>query len=200
MMTAMTESRQGRFSGSASDLELLARVASAEPEALAELYERYGVQLLAYLRRLAGGDQGLAEEALQETFLAVWRSADSYQERSAVRTWIYAIARNQALSQLRRHRPELVVLEDSVERELADSAPGPERQALARSELAEIGAVLERINPVYREVLGLVFVDELTYPEVAEVLDVSVGTVKSRVFHARAALTRALDGRTDADA
>lgn len=200
MMTAMTESRQGRFSGSASDLELLARVASAEPEALAELYERYGVQLLAYLRRLAGGDQGLAEEALQETFLAVWRSADSYQERSAVRTWIYAIARNQALSQLRRHRPELVVLEDSVERELADSAPGPERQALARSELAEIGAVLERINPVYREVLGLVFVDELTYPEVAEVLDVSVGTVKSRVFHARAALTRALDGRADADA
>jgi RNA polymerase sigma-70 factor (ECF subfamily) len=77
------------------DTAILARVSEGDAGALTELYERYGEPLFAFLYRLAG-DKGTAEEILQDTLLAVWRSARSFQGRSKVSTWLFGVARRQA--------------------------------------------------------------------------------------------------------
>ncbi|MCA2187767.1 RNA polymerase sigma factor [Nonomuraea cavernae] len=87
-----------------ADACVLARVADGDTAALAELYERYGEPLFAFLFRLAG-DRGTAEEILQDTMLAVWRSAGTFQRRSSASTWLFGVARRQAHNRLRLATP-----------------------------------------------------------------------------------------------
>jgi RNA polymerase sigma-70 factor (ECF subfamily) len=172
------------------DVLLLARVAAGDRVALAALYERHRRPLFAYLVTLLG-ERALAEEALQDTLLAVWRSAAGFQGRSRVSTWLFGIARRQALSRLRRRRPVLAA-DDERLAGVADPGPGPEAQAVARLEGERVVAAVARLSPVHREVLVLSFWHGLTQPELVEVLGVPVGTVKSRLSNARKALLRTL--------
>src|SRR5699024_6421996 len=107
--------------------------------ALATLYERHGQGLFGYLLRLAG-DRGTAEEILQDTLLAAWRSAGEFAGRSAVRTWLFGIGRRQAHNRLRGKRLEWVNLAEAPE--VAATAPGPEAATLAGAEQAEIAAAM----------------------------------------------------------
>lgn len=174
----------------AVDARRVARVAAGERAALGELYDVHGRALFAYLCSLLG-DSAAAEEALQDTLLAAWRGAARFQGRSRVSTWLFGIAHRQALTRLRRQRVETV--DDALLSGLADPAPGPEEWALARLRDAELGVLVARLSPVLREVLILSFWQGLTQPELAEVLEVPVGTVKSRLSNARKALRRLLE-------
>lgn len=87
-----------------TDLRLLRLVATGDDHAFEQLYTRHAHALLAYAEGLLR-DRGAAEEALQETFIAVWRSAGSYEGRSTVRTWLYGICRRQALKRMNGGRP-----------------------------------------------------------------------------------------------
>src|SRR5699024_1527525 len=174
------------------DTELVATMAGGDGAALATLYERHGQGLFGYLLRLAG-DRGTAEEILQDTLLAAWRSAGEFAGRSAVRTWLFGIGRRQAHNRLRGKRLEWVNLAEAPE--VAATAPGPEAATLAGAEQAEIAAAMERISPLHAEVLGLVFVEGMAYAEIGTVLDIPVGTVKSRVSHAKTALAAELKER-----
>lgn len=167
------------------DAELLGRVADGDRDALAGLYDRHRSALSVFLVRMVG-DRALAEEALQDTLLAVWRGADGFEGRSSVRTWLYGIARRQAYTRLRRRGPQLVTLDPDAA--LADPAPTPEQVAVARADLAQLMALIGLLAPVHREALLLFFVDDLSYAEMAQVLEVPVGTVKSRLSNARRAL------------
>jgi RNA polymerase sigma-70 factor (ECF subfamily) len=171
------------------DEELLARVADGAADALAELYRRHASGLFGFLVRLCG-DRGTAEEVLQDTLLAVWRSAAGYQRRAAPRTWLYGVARRQAHNRLRTARPDQVSW-DGVPDPPATAA-GPEETALARAEAAEVSRALATLPLPQREILVLTFLDDLTQSEVAAVLGIPVGTVKSRLHHARRSLARAL--------
>lgn len=187
MMTTMT-----RLPGVAprDDAELLALVAGGDRHALAVLSERYGRPLFAYLSTLLADRSG-AEETLQDTLLAVWRGAGTFQGRSAVSTWLFGIARRQAHTRLRRYRPELV--DDQRLAEVADDADGPETLALARRRAEVLQAAVGRLRPLHREVLVLTFWQGLSQAELSQVLDVPVGTVKSRLSNARSALRRLLE-------
>jgi len=176
----------------ADDAGLIADMARGDGAALATLYDRHGQGLFGYLLRLAG-DRGTAEEILQDTLLAAWRSAGEFAGRSAVRTWLFGIGRRQAHNRLRGKRLEWVNLAEAPE--VAATAPGPEAATLAGAEQAEIAAAMERISPLHAEVLGLVFVEGMAYAEIGTVLDIPVGTVKSRVSHAKTALAAELKER-----
>lgn len=167
------------------DAVLVTRMAAGDGTALTAVYERHGAALLGYLLRLAG-DRGDAEEILQDTLLGAWRSAARFEGRSSVRTWLFGIGRRQAYNRLRGRRVKWVDLSEATDVPSAD--PGPEAAALVRAEQAEIAAAMSRLRPLHTEVLGLAFINELSYAEIAAVLEVPVGTVKSRLSHAKAAL------------
>jgi RNA polymerase sigma factor (sigma-70 family) len=176
-------------SGSEPDEVLLGRVGRGDAGALTVLYQRHADGLFWFLLRLAG-DRMLAEEILQDTLLAVWRSAAGFAGRSQVRTWLYGVARRQAHNRLRVARPVEAGLDEVAE--LSAVEPGPEELALASVERERVLAAIDRLSLVHREVVLLTFVGELSQVEIAEVVGVPVGTVKSRLHNARAALVRQL--------
>jgi RNA polymerase sigma-70 factor (ECF subfamily) len=174
------------------DLALLSRIATGEQEAIEELYRRHSRLLLGQIRFMVG-QPALAEEILQDTMLAVWRGARSFRGGSRVRTWLLAIARRQARDRMRRQR--LLPLADAELAQRPSPNPGPEAVAVERAEARRMVGALGTLTPAHREVLGLVFGADLSLAEVARVLAVPPGTVKSRLHAARAALGRTMNAK-----
>ncbi|GAA3087812.1 RNA polymerase sigma factor [Streptosporangium carneum] len=172
--------RWERAWGRGEDARVLARVADGDARALGELYERHAAPLFGFLHRLAG-DRGTAEEILQDTLLAVWRSAATYEGRSSVTTWLFGVARRQAHNRLRGISPPAAA--EPYER--ADTVPGPEELAVGAD---RVQGALVRLPLAQREVVVLAFLNDLGHQEIAEILGIPVGTVKSRLHHARATL------------
>ncbi|TDC97338.1 RNA polymerase sigma factor [Nonomuraea deserti] len=166
------------------DARVLARVADGDAAALTELYERYAGPLFTFLFRMAG-DRGTAEEILQDTLLAVWRSAGTFQSRSRVSTWLFGVARRQAHNRLRGTPPPPA----AEPYEQADRVPGPEELAVGGDWLQ---AALARLPRAQREVVVLSYLADLPHQDIAEVLGIPVGTVKSRLHLARTSLKEAL--------
>jgi RNA polymerase sigma factor (sigma-70 family) len=174
------------------DAALLATFARGDRDAVQALYARFGRPLFAYVKGLVR-DDGLAEEIVQDTFVAAWRGSGSYEGRSSVSSWLFGIARRQARDRMRRVRLEMEPLERLEE--LPAGNPGPEAAALAAASRAELACALERVSAADREVLVLAFAHELSGPEIADVLGIPAGTVKSRLFNARRRLRVQLAGR-----
>lgn len=170
-----------------SDAALLALVARGDSAALTRLYETHGGRLYGFLLRLAN-DPMTAEEILQDTMLAVWRSAGTFAGGSRVTTWLFGVARRQAYNRL-RGTPGPAPAEPL---DRPDPAPGPDDLAIAAAGGTPVAAAIGRLPDHHREVIALVFVAGLPLAEVAEILGVPVGTIKSRLHHARAALARML--------
>jgi RNA polymerase sigma-70 factor (ECF subfamily) len=176
-------------SGVSADTELARRLARGDMAAVEALYARFGKALFAYVRSL-GPDDGMAEEIVQDTFVAAWRGAARFEGRSTLSSWLFGIARRQARDRMRGTVPAFEPAE------VLESAPdpdlGPEAQALAAASRDAIRRAIARIPDADREVLLLTFAHDLSGPEVAEVLGIPAGTVKSRLFHARRRLREQL--------
>ena len=179
-----------RRDSACDDAELLRRISRGDEDAMAAFYREHGKVVLAQVV-LVTGERVLAEEIVQDTMLAVWRGAASFRGESSVRSWVIAIARRQTRDRLRRRR--LRVVDDAFLADQPGSNPGPEVMALDRAELAEVKGAIQRLAPAHRELLGLVFGSGLSLPEVAGVLRIPAGTVKSRLSAARTALNRILN-------
>lgn len=176
---------------------LIARIAEGDRAALAELYARMGRPLLGYLLQLTP-DRELAEELLQDTLLAIWTAAGTFAARSPARTWLFGIARRQAHNTLRRRGLPLAAQDEGDGLALlADPAQGPEDLALARAGGAEMAAALARLAVAHREILLLAVVHGLPQQELAELLGVPLGTVKSRLHTAKRALRALLAADAD---
>lgn len=167
-----------------SDDELVARIASGDRGAFDVLYRRYSRRLLGYLLRQVGR-RTLAEEVLNDVMMAVWNGASSYEGRSRASTWIFGIARRQALSALGRRRCE-------VSGDERPETGAPDRRSAGLALRDALGRALRRLSDEHREVVELTFVHEFTYAEIAEIVGCPLGTVKTRMFHARRQLRRIL--------
>ncbi len=172
------------------DAALLRRIGQGDEDAMAAFYRAHGRVVLAQVL-LVVGERALAEEIVQDAMLAVWREAGSFRGQSSARSWVIAIARRQTRDRLRGRRLRLV--DDAFLADQPGAGPGPEVTALDRAELAEVRGAIRELAPAHREVLGLAFGSGLSLPEVAGVLEIPVGTVKSRLTAARTALSRILN-------
>lgn len=167
-----------------TDEALLLRIHHGHRDSVGRLYRRHGPSILALLTRIFD-DYQLAEEALQDTFLAVWNGA-RFDGRSQVRTWLVAIAIRHAGSKRRRRRAAV----GTRPRDLASTDPSPEDAVVAGLDVDRLVKDLSELTRYQREVVLLAFAEQLTHPEIAEILGVRIGTVKSRLHGAKKALMR----------
>ncbi|HKS69688.1 MAG TPA: RNA polymerase sigma factor [Ktedonobacterales bacterium] len=179
------------------DRLLLARIATGDEDALHELYQGYAPRLTRYLWHQLDGDQHAVEEALQEEFIAVWRSAAGFRGEAKVATWVYQIAHNAASSARRRQLRQAVqwqvpIPEPDEATEGGEALPACDDAVLDRLVLAD---ALRQLSEKHREVLQLIAAEGFSLDEAARMLDIPSGTVKSRLSYARRALLRALSAR-----
>ncbi|MDQ4078496.1 MAG: sigma-70 family RNA polymerase sigma factor [Chloroflexota bacterium] len=170
---------------SESDVGLVARVAAGDEEALFELHRQY-VNLVFSMALRVLSSPAEAEEITQEVFLTIWRRAESYDPaRGSVATWLLTISRRRAIDRLRRRnrRPPVTEFLERVGEEAA--APAPPLHVDLREALLSLPAR-------QRAIIELIYFGGYTYREVAEALELPLGTVKSRVRLAMEKLRRAL--------
>ena len=148
-------------------------------------------------------DPSDAGDIVQEVFLKVFRNVHTFRAQSSLRTWIYRIAVNEAHNRRRwifRHKHNEVGLEDSPDPEthrecqMAVDDPSPFDSTLNHEKHALIAQALTRINPCFREAVVLRDIEDLNYEEISEILNISIGTVKSRITRGREALRQQLSG------
>jgi RNA polymerase sigma-70 factor, ECF subfamily len=171
-----------------NDSRLIERVGHGDRDAFDQLYRRFARPVLAMAVRQLG-DNGRAEDAAQETFAAVWRSARSYRsERGSASAWLYAVARHAIIDRARQKREQPAEIPD----EASGSAGPPERAE--DSWLAwRIHSALEQLPERERVVIELAYWRGLSQTEIASYLDVPLGTVKTRTRTGLARLAGLLD-------
>lgn len=172
------------------ELALLDRVRRGDRGAFEALYRRFQRPLAAYLLRLTGRPDAV-DELVDDTLLVVWKQADRFDGRSRLSTWIFGIAYKKALKHLERRRREAGRTGEADGEPVAPE-DGPERLHVRRELARQVAAALDRLSAEQRGVVVLTYYHGLSYPEIAEVMDCPVGTVKTRMFHARRKLAHLL--------
>lgn len=192
-------------SGPGEDCRLVEALRAGSESAYELLLARFQQPVYNMALRLLN-DPSDAADVVQEVFLKVFRNVDGFRGQSSLKTWIYRITVNEAHNQRRwfyRHRRREVGLEDEAEnsRPAAEVIPDNGRTPFdhvfdhEKQELLE--AALASINPTFRESVVLRDIADLSYDEIAEVLQLSLGTVKSRILRGREALRQELEGRLE---
>lgn len=183
------------------DLELAQRHSRGDLRAFDEVYSRYAAMVFNLALRLSGdGDE--AADLTQEIFLRVFRHLDSFSGRSALKTWIFRVALNHCRERLSRFRPLTLPIGDESDgagvasgAHLADPRRGPEELAVAADLGRQVAHALALLPAPFREAVVLRDLQGLSYQEIAAVLGVRVGTVRSRIARGREQLRHLLDRR-----
>ena len=187
-----------------SDEEILERLRSGERELFGALVRKYERELFGYLRRYLG-DEDLAADVFQNTFVQVFVKISQYQPGRPARPWLYAIATNQAIDALRRRNRRVDGKTDPVltgDGSSDDNArplfeilhakdPGPVQQAESAELRQLVRDAVDQLPDLLRQVVVLAYFQGLRYQEIADTLDIPLGTVKSRLHAALAKLTEA---------
>jgi RNA polymerase sigma-70 factor, ECF subfamily len=163
------------------DLELIHRSQAGDTEAFGELVTKYRARVYTMIYGMVRNEND-AWDLAQEGFLKAWRSIHQFESRSSFYTWLYSLTVNLALDSLRRKgRRVEVELDDAI----PCSLPGP-RANFRRTEIGQhINAALAQLSPQHRAVIVLKEVKDLQYQEIADILNLSIGTVMSRLFYGR---------------
>ncbi len=185
-----------------TDKSLIDAHLEGDTTAFGEIVRRYGDSLLGYLIRMTGSIEQ-AEDLFQETFKRVHEKAETFRG-SRIKSWLFAIATNVAIDGFRRGKRLQVTslnqkldCDDDEGRELiavalADNSYGPSQKAIMTERKEQVRQVLELLPAKQRATLVLAYFQQLTYPEVAHVLDCSVGTVKTQMYRALKTLAQRL--------
>ena len=175
--------------------KIIERVLAGDNDAFGELVERYQTKVYNLALRMTGNEVD-AEDMAQETFLRAWRSLPAFQFESAFSTWLFRLTHNICIDHLRaqKRRPavSLTVAEDegeeTVQLDVPDPSPGPEAAAILAEDHALLAAAMAQLPADYREILTLRAINDLSYSQIAEILHLQEGTVKSRLSRARTQL------------
>ena len=173
-----------------------ARARAGDVAAFGALVRRHQERVFRFLHRMLDAREE-AMELSQDVFVKAWQALPGWRPEAAFSTWLLQIARNAALDQLRRRQVvRFAPLEEGLE--VADEAPGPEARYATRERQAQLERALRRLAAEHREILQLREVEGLAYGELASVLGIAEGTVKSRLARARSALLEHFDPHTGA--
>lgn len=178
--------------------QVIQRVLDGDQEAFAELVTAYEKQVYNLCLRMCGNQED-ARDLSQEAFVKAWRGLQFYQFEATFSTWLYRLTSNVCIDFLRRKKREPQTVPplqnengEDVEPEVADSCPDPEEQLLHRERQSQIAWAMGQLEPEFRQVLTLRVIQELSYEQIAEITELKVGTVKSRIARARWKLKKIL--------
>jgi len=165
-----------------ADELLIGRIARGDRLAMQVLFARHHVRIYRFVLRLLR-DEMAAEDVISEVFLDVWRQANRFEGRSAVSTWLIAIARFKALSQMRKRREE--PLDDGVAESIEEPSDDPGVIVEKRDKGQKLRQCLAALSPEHREVIDLVYYHQKSVEEVARIIGIPENTVKTSMFYAR---------------
>ncbi|MBW1876779.1 MAG: RNA polymerase sigma factor [Deltaproteobacteria bacterium] len=151
-----------------------------DPEALSWLVNRWQGPVYRFTRRMMASDED-ARDATQDTLVKVLRKLDQYDPTRPFATWVFGIARNTCIDEFRRRKRRSW----DEPGEVVDPGPSPLQEVSEARRAERLEQALERLAPLYREVLALYHFEHLKYTEIADVLDIPIGTVMNRIFRAR---------------
>ncbi|MEM8995450.1 MAG: sigma-70 family RNA polymerase sigma factor [Acidobacteriota bacterium] len=177
--------------------DLAARHAYGDESAFEEIYQRYAGLVYNLCFRMSGSGEE-AEDLTQEVFMRIHRHLARFNGRSSLKTWIYRVTLNHCRSRLSRKRYPTTPLAEEVEEGgvlLEATGRGPEESSLAKDAARRVAAGLLEVKPKYREAVVLRDIEGLAYDEIADVLGVRIGTVRSRIARGRDQLRLALTPR-----
>ncbi|MDE1936171.1 sigma-70 family RNA polymerase sigma factor [Bradyrhizobium sp.] len=166
----------------APDEMLLESIAAGDRSAMHTLYSRHHVRVYRFILRMVR-DPATTEDLTSQVFLDVWRTANRFQGRSQVSTWLLSIARFKALTALRQRKHEGIDQEEILE--MADEAETPETCLHRTSTNAILRACVAKLSPAHREIIDLVYYHEKSVEEVGQIIGIPQSTVKTRMFYAR---------------
>jgi RNA polymerase sigma-70 factor, ECF subfamily len=176
------------------DNELMRRAARGDMEAFGQIVEQYRLRVLRTAHGIVGSSDE-AEDVAQEVFVKAWQSIDTFRPGGSLGAWLYRIAVNAAIDAIRRRRPQIA---------LDDIAPPPSDQHIERSILeaedaARVRRAVQALPTASRAALILREYEQLSYAEIADVLNIPMGTVMSRLHYARQTIKQILSSREDSD-
>ncbi len=176
------------------DARLIERTLSGQRQAFGELVVRYQDRLFTMLVHLVGCREE-ARDVCQEAFTQAFVKLASFQQSAAFYTWLYRIAFNTAVSRTRRRRPRTSVdeIRESTHFEPHDPGPPPEQRLESQENVQQVQTALAALSEDHRAILVLKELDGRRYEEIADMLDIPIGTVRSRLFRARAQLKECLE-------
>ncbi len=191
------------MSADIEDAKLLRRLQRRDEQAFALMVQQYQARVFALVYRMLG-DRAEAEDLAQEVFVTVFKSIDGFRGDSKLSTWIYRIASNHAKNRLkylsRRHHKRTKDIDDVRETDFAGPLTAnrnrPDEVAQGRQLERIIQRSLAELEEDHRMVIILRDIDQLAYGDIAEILGVAEGTVKSRLFRGRAALKVLIEEKT----
>ena len=173
------------------DVSLLSSVANGDDDALRVLFTRHNARIYCYVLRLSS-NRSIAEETVGDVFLEAWRHAARFEMKSQVSTWLLAIARNKALAAMRRRSKSHLESEESL-LTIEDTADNPEECLDKQFRGTAVQLCLKRLSPAHREVIDLVYYHGKSVDEVAEIVGIPAGTVKTRMHYARSRMATLLE-------
>ena len=180
---------KGQPLSSFSDSKLLDLVNHGHEGAFAELYHRYSSDIFNYSLRLVSRPS-VAEDLLQEIYVAVWQSAGTFRGKSSFKTWLFRIAHNKSMSWLRSfYRTQELEFDESI---IPDEGINPDTQSVLNWRAEMVQQALNELSPNHRAVIELFYFTGLSYQQISKVVGCPIGTVKSRMSHAIQHLNRIL--------
>ena len=172
-----------------SDEVLIAKIAKGDRLAMEALFARYRIPVFRFVKRMVRNET-TAEDLNSDVFLDVWRQAGTFEGRSAVSTWIFAIARFKALNALQRRLTE--ELDEAKADTIADDADDPEIALAKKDKAAVLRQCLLKLTAEHREIVNPVYYQHKSVEEVAGIVGIPEATVKTRMFYARKKLSELL--------
>jgi RNA polymerase sigma-70 factor (ECF subfamily) len=163
-------------------------IARGDQYSMRQLYDRHSTRVYRFARRL-GADHSVAEDLVSEVFLDVWRNGCTFAGRSQVSTWLLAITRNKALDIIRRRAFKPF---EAVSVAIEDKTDGPEVAVQKKQVASILRRAFREMSAADREIIDLVYYHESSINEVARILNIPKGTVKTRMFYARKRLSALL--------
>jgi len=167
----------------ATDKELIQSISGGDETAFNQLYKRHNLPVYNYILRLIS-QSTVAEDILQEVFLAVWQKAAGFRGKSSVKTWVFRIAYNRSISWLRKNSNPNRQHQDIDGVPVVSADKSPEGTLIDRWQEDQIKSAIQRLSHNHRSVIELTFMHGFSYQEIAEIMKCPVGTVKSRMSYA----------------
>jgi len=183
----------------ASDQELVVLALEGDKTAFEHLFKRYREGILQLYMQRTGGNREDADDLLQETFVKVFLNLNRYDQSYTFGQWIYTIARNTFVDHIRKRRGNLSIdlLQIGHSMMPAAATPTPEERVINDQQQAQLDHYLSRMSPRYRQLIELRFFREYSYEEIAQELEIPLGTVKTQIHRARERLCRFIVENTD---